>query len=361
VWNSLHRVVESTSEKPYTDVSSTDPMYAAIRFAKSRNILGDFDTFRPNDPLALDVALIWLYRSRNVADPEDITPDTLSGFVARYPIAMLPPPTAAMPSVTENQLLFLMQSLDEQLATEPREMSLYSEKFNGQGTAFGETFDMNSLTAAHKFLPYNTLVKVTNIDNQKSVTVRINDRGPYVKGRDMDLSLAAFTTIADRSQGVIHATMQRLGDANLVGPCVVPTTYHQRITKYAVLNPGIPHVLHLGDSITLTSTRSFVVRDVIYPDDFTSQIQNWILPGENFSLKPSVVGTYTFHFSSVDGHNREMTMNVVDCGDHSSASSSSLSSVDPEPVSVPSSSISSSASSDHSLIHTDSGTVVPVE
>ncbi len=322
VWNSLHRAIDKTSEKPYTDVSKDDPMYKAITFAKSRNILGDFDTFRPKDPLTLDVALIWLFRSRNLADPEDITPDTLSGFLVTYPIAMLPSPDVEMPTVTEDQLLFMMRSLDEQLSTDIREMSLYSEKFNGKGTAFGETFDMYAMSAAHKFFPYNTLVKVTNVDNDKSVTVRVNDRGPYVKGRDMDLSLGAFTTIADRSKGVIHATMQRLGDANIVGPCVAPQVLYQRITKSVILNPGLPHIVHFGTAITLASSKSFVIRSIQYPDGFVSSMQNWILPGENFTMTPSVIGEYTFKLSSADGHNREMTMQVVQCSDSAQSSES---------------------------------------
>lgn len=313
VWNSIHRPTEKTSEKAYTDVPTSDPMYATIRYAKSRNILGDFETFRPKDPLDLTSALIWLFRTRNLADPEDISADTLPDFLAQYPIALLPENPDDVPNITEDQLLFLMRSLDEELATQSHEVSLYSEKFHGKGTAFGESFDMYSMTAAHKFFPYNTLVKVTNLDNKKSVVVRINDRGPYVKGRDMDLSLGAFTTIADRSKGVIRTTFERMGDVNLVGPCAMPTTYQQRITRTVILRPGLPHVLHLGDSLTLQSSKSFVVRDVQYPDGFVSQIQNWILPEENFSMKPSVTGNYTFHLSSANGRNREMTMQVVEC------------------------------------------------
>jgi rare lipoprotein A len=73
-----------------------------------------------------------------------------------------------------------------------------------QGTANGETFDPDALTAAHKTLPFNSLVRVTNPTNGKSVTVRINDRGPYIDGRCLDLSRAAFATIADLGQGVLN-------------------------------------------------------------------------------------------------------------------------------------------------------------
>ncbi len=318
-WNSLHRVVGTTSETPYTDVPSSDPMYKTIRFAKSRNILGDFETFRPNDSLDVVTALIWLFRSRNLADPEEITEETLPDFLTEYQIARLPREGESIPALTESQFLFMMQSLDEQLATTPREMSLYSEKFHGKGTAFGESFDMYAMTAANKYLPHNTLVLVTNVDNGKSVTVRINDRGPYVKDRYMDLSLGAFTTIADRSKGVIHATMQRLGDVNIVGPCVQPPLLQKRITKDVILNPGLPRIVHMGTELTLSANKSFVVRKVVYPDGFVSSMQNWILPDESFTLKPSMLGDYTFYLSSANGRNREMTMKVVDCSDASSS------------------------------------------
>ena len=69
--------------------------------------------------------------------------------------------------------------------------SWYGEDFHGKLTANGETYDMHDLTAAHKTLPLGTIVRVTNLDNGKSVNVRINDRGPYIEGRMIDLSFAA--------------------------------------------------------------------------------------------------------------------------------------------------------------------------
>lgn len=73
--------------------------------------------------------------------------------------------------------------------------SYYAERFHGKRTASGKMYDMNKLTAAHKKLPFGTKVKVTNEKNGKSVIVEITDRGPFVKGREIDLSKKAFTTI----------------------------------------------------------------------------------------------------------------------------------------------------------------------
>ncbi len=69
--------------------------------------------------------------------------------------------------------------------------SYYAEAFHGKKTSNGERFNMYALTCAHKTLPFNTILKVTNLRNGKSVQVRVNDRGPFVSGREIDLSKAA--------------------------------------------------------------------------------------------------------------------------------------------------------------------------
>jgi rare lipoprotein A len=76
--------------------------------------------------------------------------------------------------------------------------SWYGKQFHGRATASGEDFDMFELTAAHRQLPLGTYVKVTNLRNGKSVIVRINDRGPFVGGRIMDLSYSAARMIGFR-------------------------------------------------------------------------------------------------------------------------------------------------------------------
>ena len=81
--------------------------------------------------------------------------------------------------------------------------SFYGEEWNGRRTANGEIFNTYELTAAHKSLPFGTKVKVVNKTNGKSVVVRINDRGPFVKGRTIDLSKKAFRSIASINKGVL--------------------------------------------------------------------------------------------------------------------------------------------------------------
>ncbi|WP_370630028.1 septal ring lytic transglycosylase RlpA family protein [Tessaracoccus sp. OS52] len=86
--------------------------------------------------------------------------------------------------------------------------SYYGPGFHGNLTASGERFNQYAMTAAHKTLPFGTLVKVTNAANGKSVTVRINDRGPYSGDRCLDLSLGAMQAVGGTGAGVITANWQ---------------------------------------------------------------------------------------------------------------------------------------------------------
>ncbi len=86
--------------------------------------------------------------------------------------------------------------------------SWYGPGFDGKLTANGEVYDMNALTAAHKKLPFNTRVVVTNRDNGKKVQVRINDRGPFVRGRVIDLSRAAAERIEMLGPGTARVTLR---------------------------------------------------------------------------------------------------------------------------------------------------------
>jgi rare lipoprotein A len=92
--------------------------------------------------------------------------------------------------------------------------SWYGPGFHGRLTASGEPFDQNDLTAAHRNLPLGSEVKVTNLENGRSITVQINDRGPYVKGRVIDLSKAAARRLGMAGDGLakvrIEATPQQL-------------------------------------------------------------------------------------------------------------------------------------------------------
>ncbi|WP_082745688.1 septal ring lytic transglycosylase RlpA family protein [Erythrobacter sp. CCH5-A1] len=84
--------------------------------------------------------------------------------------------------------------------------SYYAAKFDGRRTASGERFDNGAMTAAHRTLPFGTLVRVTNVANGRSVIVRINDRGPFSRGRMIDVSRAAASELGLVARG--HGTVE---------------------------------------------------------------------------------------------------------------------------------------------------------
>jgi rare lipoprotein A len=88
--------------------------------------------------------------------------------------------------------------------------SWYGGKFHGRLTASGEVFDTNELTAAHRTLPFGSVVRVTNRDNEKQVIVRINDRGPFVEGRVIDLSRAAADILGITAVGIAPVSIEVL-------------------------------------------------------------------------------------------------------------------------------------------------------
>ncbi len=117
-------------------------------------------------------------------------------------------------------LIFLQFNLHAQnkpIAKQKGKASYYADTFEGRKTANGEIFRQNKFTAAHKSLPFGTWVKVVNLDNKKAVIVRINDRGPFVKGRIIDLSKAAAKEIGNTNKGVFSVFVQVYRkDTNLI-------------------------------------------------------------------------------------------------------------------------------------------------
>jgi rare lipoprotein A len=109
----------------------------------------------------------------------------------------LPPPMASVgPSYTEEGIA-----------------SYYAEEFNGRKTSNGETYDMHRLTAAHRTLPFKTLVRVTNTNSGRSVVVRINDRGPFKDNRIIDVSLAAAKAIEMIGTGTAPVRLELAPDS----------------------------------------------------------------------------------------------------------------------------------------------------
>lgn len=88
--------------------------------------------------------------------------------------------------------------------------SYYADEFHGRRTSSGEVYDMHAMTAAHKTLPFHSIVRVTNLDNRRSVEVRINDRGPFKEGRVIDLSYAAALELGMITKGLVPVVIDIL-------------------------------------------------------------------------------------------------------------------------------------------------------
>jgi len=323
LWESIKRPASVQLYPEFDDVQNGDTGFTEISYAAERNLLDDAQFFYPNEPLLYRDAVLWMFRLQNIGDPEDMEEADLPAMLARYPVAASDGFEQRVGSMQE--LDALMAEFDRLLTEEVHEVSYYSEKFHGDGTAFGEKFDMYALTAAHRTFPYNTLVRVTNLDNDKSVIVRINDRGPYVEGRSMDLSLAAMETIANRSQGVLrNVRLERLGDIDLVneqqppssvcaGQPVQERAYQRRITRDVRFHRGVPHTFTVGETLIVGSTKFFVVRSITYPDGFVEKGQQWIGPEERFTFIPEQTGTYLLRIGTPDNHSRIFRLRADPC------------------------------------------------
>lgn len=114
--------------------------------------------------------------------------------------------------------------------------SWYGPTFHGKSTANGETYDQNELTAAHKTLPFNTVVKVTNLENGKSVTVRINDRGPYAGNRIIDLSRAAAEQIDMIGPGTAEVRLELVSSDVPIGREVEAEMFTVQLASYTERN-----------------------------------------------------------------------------------------------------------------------------
>ena len=94
---------------------------------------------------------------------------------------------------------------------ETGQASFYSSKHHGQPTASGELYDETQLTAAHRTLPFGTRVRVTNLENQRSAVFRINDRGPFIKGRVVDVSKRGAFELGFIQEGVASVRVEVVG------------------------------------------------------------------------------------------------------------------------------------------------------
>ncbi len=110
-------------------------------------------------------------------------------------------------------LLLAVAGTAQQVFVQYGKASFYADKFNGRKTASGEIFRNDQLTAAHLTLPFGSMVKVTNLENHRSIVVRINDRGPYVEGRIIDLTKTAARMLGFVDQGTARVKIELVNGA----------------------------------------------------------------------------------------------------------------------------------------------------
>lgn len=142
--------------------------------------------------------------------------------------------------------------------------SWYGPKFHGRLTASGERFDMHALTAAHRSYPFGTRLKVTGVKNGKSVMVTVNDRGPFIRGRDIDLSYGAAKKIGLVGPGTAKVRLDYLGrdsryvkyiryeghDPGQKGPFTIQVaSFSERF-----------NALHLEKGLRLSHSRTYIVK-----------------------------------------------------------------------------------------------------
>jgi peptidoglycan lytic transglycosylase len=108
--------------------------------------------------------------------------------------------------------------------------SWYGKEFDGRRTASGEVFDMNGMTAAHRTLPLGTILKVTHLENGRSLRVKVNDRGPFVSGRILDLSYGAASRLGIVGAGTARVRIEVVGLAG----STIPATYTIQVGAFAV-------------------------------------------------------------------------------------------------------------------------------
>ncbi len=124
--------------------------------------------------------------------------------------------------------------------------SWYGKKFHGNPTSNGERYDMHRMTAAHKTLPLPTNVKVTNLSNGRSVIVRVNDRGPFVKNRLIDLSYAAAQELDIIGAGTAQVEVEALNTSYTGAITAAAAPPGEKITEPVGANPGALMYMQVG-------------------------------------------------------------------------------------------------------------------
>ncbi|MBD3361001.1 septal ring lytic transglycosylase RlpA family protein [Candidatus Peregrinibacteria bacterium] len=209
-------------ESPFTDTPKMDWYTKYVQAAKDNNLIHGYEdgTFRPEKTINLaETIKIFISSFENLEYPA-LTEDNLffdTPIDEWYAIYIAFAKQKGLLNISANNEIFPHREMTRGYVAEIiyrmikssenyefGKATFYGSAVQGHLTASGETFDMNKFTAAHKYLPFGSIVEVTNLANDKSVQVRITDRGPYGYGRVLDLSSGAFSEIAWLGTGIIN-------------------------------------------------------------------------------------------------------------------------------------------------------------
>ncbi len=202
----------------FSDVVESDWFHSYLNTALQLGIISGYSdgTFKPNETVNRVEALKILLEANKVSLSEgDEWYDKYLDFAKEHALIVPDSNGDYLPSnlVSRGELSEMIYRLYKDEYTGSVEYggaTWYGGRFEGTGTASGDIYDSSQLTAAHKTLPFGTIVKVTNLSNGLSVNVKINDRGPYRDGYIIDLSSSAFEKIANLSTGVLNVRVEVL-------------------------------------------------------------------------------------------------------------------------------------------------------
>lgn len=157
----------------------------------------------------------------------------------------------------------LPEAYSQQSYTETGVASYYHDRFEGRKTANGEIFSQDSMTAAHKHLPLGSYVKVTNLQNQRSIVLRINDRMPAWNKRSIDLSFKAASELDYIYKGLTHVVIEVIDPPSKVPPREKPpTTYVE--TGYKLTGFEVPqHTVYLKYPVVMYYTEAYNPRSAL--------------------------------------------------------------------------------------------------
>ena len=166
--------------------------------------------------------------------------------------------------------LLIIQVYSQVGFTQEGNASVYTEKFEGRTTASGESYNFRKATCSHLNLPFGTIIKVTNLSNNQSVVVRVNDRGPFVPDRIIDISRSAAEKIGIPANGVVKVKIEVVEGPVFNGNKQVTTTTQTSNTQ------TVTQTTQVDGQTQQTGTELYDIKvSIIQPKGFTIQIGNY--------------------------------------------------------------------------------------